>query len=79
MNNNYTFCIIPQFFTKYGFLSNFSFNYSGILQPNRINSTVSGDSCQSFEIKVQKRLSKHSSISKGQLTHNWKEKNDFSN
>ncbi len=67
MNNNYTICIIPQFFTKYGFLSNFSFNHSGILQPNRINSTVSGHSCQSFEIKVQNRLSKHSSISKGSI------------
>ncbi len=67
MNNNYTFCIIPQFFTKYGFLSNFSFNHSGISQPNRINSTASDQSCQSFKIKVQNRLSKHSSISKGSI------------
>jgi len=59
MNNNYTICIIPQYFSEYRFLSHYSFNH-----PTRVNKTNFSNQKVLSQSQLNE-LSKQSAMSKG--------------
>jgi hypothetical protein len=58
MNKKYTICVIPQYFSEYKFLSNFSFNHqTHVHKTNFSNQTVLSQS-QVNELSKQSAISK---------------------